>query len=379
VRRTVAIGQSPPGKQGELGVALLLAMFALAILGGLAAAAFLVAGQQRLLGRNMLRQTQAFTVAETAAEEVALEWSGGWYADLPVAGQATASGAGYSGWYRRTVVRLSPTSFMVKAEGFSPDWTSRQHVGLLLTSQQLPVTIGAAFTTRGPVALGAGTVIDGADSAPGAWTDCPVPGPPLPAVRSPSPEEISYVGCDSGDCLRGMPPVLVDPTLAGTPFPIAGDLPFDSLRALADRRLPGGDLRVEPTTTGGLCNTADAYNWGDPESPAGPCGRHFPVVWIEGDVVIYGDRGQGVLLVNGNLTLRGGFSYFGPVLVAGTLETDGAGGRVVGGVVAANQTLGRSAFLGGGGITYSSCAISRVLAQSARVRPLSSRGWVGLY
>ena len=374
--RTGALART---RKGERGVALLLAMFALLVLGGLAGAVVLVAGQQRLLGRNLLRRHHAFTVAETAAEDLAPGWRAGPYAGLSVGGTVTMTGPGYGGWYRRTIERLSPTVFLVKAEGFSPDSTSRQAVGLLLRLQPVPITLGAALTTRGQVTISDPTRIDGSDAVPGAWPNCPPPGTPLPAVRTPDPGEVTYLGCETGACLSGSELVLADPALEAEPFPVAGGLPLDSLRRLADKVLAGGGIRVEPRASGSACDTADPYNWGDPESPSGPCGDYFPIVWVDGHAGIYGVRGQGILLVRGNLSLRGGFKFHGPVIVGGTLDSEGAGGQIVGGAVVVNGNRGRSTLIGEGGIAYSSCAVARALVQSAKAAAVTNRAWVHLY
>jgi hypothetical protein len=136
---------------------------------------------------------------------------------------------------------------------------------------------------------------------------------------------------------------------------------------------------VSPSWRFGSCNTQDPSNWGDPRDPQGTCGGYFPAVWSESDLVLDGIRGQGVLMVNGDLTLAGGVEFQGPVLVKGTLKTTGVGGRITGAVIARAISLGRAAVLGAPVVRYSRCAVSRALTQSAVLVPLSERGWAEFY
>ena len=96
-------------------------------------------------------------------------------------------------------------------------------------------------------------------------------------------------------------------------------------------------------------------------------------------LTINGVQGQGVLLVNGNLNVQGGFEFYGPVLVKGTLSTQGTGGHFQGGVIAANVNLDQNTVLGNAVINYSSCALAKALQNSAPAAPLRSRSWANLY
>jgi hypothetical protein len=143
---------------------------------------------------------------------------------------------------------------------------------------------------------------------------------------------------------------------------------------------PGGEPKVAaPSWTQGSCNVEDPYNWGDPRDSKSDCGHYFPAVWSQSDLVLEGVRGQGVLMVNGDLTLGGGVEFRGPVLVNGTLRTSGAGGQITGAVIARAASFGRAGVLGSPVVRYSSCAVNRALTQSAALVPLAERGWSELY
>jgi hypothetical protein len=170
-----------------------------------------------------------------------------------------------------------------------------------------------------------------------------------------------------------------DSTITDSSLTTFGDARLSGLRSLATKVVPGGTLQVFPAVNGAVCDRSPAGNWGSPLLPAGPCGNYLPVIWADGDLTIDGGQGQGILLVDGDLRVQGGFSFYGPVIVSGTLSTTGLGGRFVGGVVAANVNLEQSTLLGDAAITYSSCTVSRSLQASARGALLRERSWVNLY
>ncbi|MFH2100331.1 MAG: hypothetical protein ABIJ95_12520, partial [Pseudomonadota bacterium] len=80
--------------------------------------------------------------------------------------------------------------------------------------------------------------------------------------------------------------------------------------------------------------------------------------------------GFGILLVDGDLTLGGGFQWNGLVLVTGTLVFNGGGAGVnIQGAVLANQTVDIN---GGIDIQYNSCMVGSALS-SASMKFLSMR------
>jgi hypothetical protein len=93
------------------------------------------------------------------------------------------------------------------------------------------------------------------------------------------------------------------------------------------------------------------------------------------------DFGQGILLVEGNLRIRGGFTFFGIIITQGTFTTGAGINRIVGAVMASNGGDLNQTITGTALIWYSPCAVTRaVLNNSAlsRARPLAERSWVDL-
>jgi hypothetical protein len=134
-----------------------------------------------------------------------------------------------------------------------------------------------------------------------------------------------------------------------------------------------------------VCNTANPWNWGDPRrsSPtAGACEGYFPIIYLSdpsGTTHISGGMGQGVLLVEGDLLVDGGFQWFGPVVARGHVSTQGTGGHFNGAVMGADVDLELNSVLGNALVTYSSCAITQALKGSGVPKRLTQRSWAEMY
>ena len=116
----------------------------------------------------------------------------------------------------------------------------------------------------------------------------------------------------------------------------------------------------------------------------GACENYFPIIYAPGDLKVNGDRGQGILLVNGSLEVAGGFQFYGLVIVRGELKTTGTGGHFNGTVMAANVAVGgaltsNNTVSGNATFRYSSCALMSALRGSATPVAIRDRAWVELY
>src|SRR5260370_36910349 len=78
-------------------------------------------------------------------------------------------------------------------------------------------------------------------------------------------------------------------------------------------------------TAAGACSQPVLTNWGDPLNPTAPCGNYMPIIHITGSATINGQQGQGILLVDGSLSVYGGFQFYGITIVKGSLITAGGG------------------------------------------------------
>lgn len=360
--------------RSQRGIALAVAILALVIIGVTVAAAFFVGSQEQRIGLNTLSHQQAFVAAEAANDQLLASWSRDVFNSLPVGGTVLTAGAaaGGQGWYRQRVQRLSPILYLVRTDGFSRDSAARQVVGALVRLYPLQLNIGAALTAAGPVRIRGWSHISGIDRVPEGWAGCPATLDTLPGIRVPPSAPLELPTCLALDCLQGQP------TVDSTAPPMA-EISFQSLRAHATKVLPGGQYQVHPSGGGGVCDIDVPENWGEPLSPGvvarpapvAECRTHFPMVWLDTSATLTHGRGQGVLVVNGDLDVQGEFEFSGPVFVRGSLRA-GGGVRFTGGVVAADVS-------GEMTIVLSRCAVTRATDASAPVTLLPSRGWLGLY
>ena len=119
-------------------------------------------------------------------------------------------------------------------------------------------------------------------------------------------------------------------------------------------------------------------------TPTSACGGYFPIIHITGNATLNGDQGQGILLVDGDLAVNGGFQWFGIAIVKGKLSTAGGGGNPAHfwgtTLVQDGATLDQiNPLTGSANLLYSSCAITRALEMTAVASPMRSRSWVPLF
>jgi hypothetical protein len=378
-----------PRLSDERGIALAVAVFALVVIGALVAGTFFAGRLEQQAGSNTFYAAQAAEAAEAGLNEAVATQSAtallaldpNELADLGsinVSAHATAS---------RTIRRLSDNLFLVRSLGTRTNAAGGQlagrTLGQLIRLVQADIEINAGLTALGDVTITGGAEVSGVDGVPDAWvgkTDCP----PL--------EDVSGVRYNNGTltakgngAIAGQPDSILDPTLNSTDM----KKDFDKLKALATLTVtannPAATVPAYTVSVPPRCDTDVETNWGEP-SPAlltDPCFNYFPIIYHYGNLALQGGRGQGILLVEGDLTATGGMVFYGPVFVTGTLSTSGnksQGAKFYGGVVAGNVSLDDLTKLAGGAlVTYSSCAIKRALDNTATPTSLAERSWVQLY
>lgn len=367
----------------ERGIALAVAIFALVVVGGLIAGSFFVATLEQRVGRNTLQQQTAFNAAEAANQELALAWDADVYNKIAVGESLMTTGTTPDGgWYRRSLKRVNEMVYLVHTDGFNRDSTSRQRVGALLRLMPVEVHFNSALKTQGPVSIQGNSTVSGVDQQPTGWTGCDSLQPTLPAIRHPDTSQVDIGG---NVTVTGDPTLLEDSTINDSTLTTFGDVNFDELKLMANKFLPAGTYTgIAPATdpVTGACDKSQPTNWGDPVNPGAACGQYYPFIWAEGPFHVSTGKGQGILVVNGDLTVTGNFEFYGPILVKGLLKSTGTGNKLNGGVIAANAAIedqGVSALKGNATINYSSCAVSKALTYSAEGGQMRQRSWANLY
>ena len=248
----------------------------------------------------------------------------------------------------------------------------------------------AALTTRGQVNVGGTSDIYGNNFTPPTW------GSTCTGLTGTGWDTTAVLLDDANGgnpstkgsaTIVGFPSVAEDPGIVDSTFTNFGDMDWSELVQFAQiegkeiTSLGGSINNPAPAVVSGQCNTSPLTNWGD-TVPTSPCGSYFPLIYHAGSVNIQSNGfGQGVLMVQGDLQLRGGFTFFGIIIVQGTFSTGSGNNRVVGAVMASNAADLNQSFLGTGVIQYSRCAVTRAILNNAslsRARPLDARSWVDL-
>lgn len=379
----------------ERGMALAVAIFALVVAGALIAGAFFAGNQEQRLGQNTLRVQQSFGAGEAALNEIVANWNPGTYNRIGIYPSdsfivPTTNTLGGTGQYGGVIRKLNNYLYQVdltgrdnaSAAGALFGGGARQRIGEFVRIRLLNIGVGGALTTQGSVKLSGNAVVDGTDHIPSGWSasSCDTTGDTTKAgVRAP---DSAVVQTGSGAHLFGNPPFLKDTSVHASTFTQFGDISFDDLAAMATIQLPGGTDKTDPNIASGVCVKADPMNWGDGMNPSSACGNYFPIVHVAGDVTLNGDQGQGILLVDGDLSIQGAYQYFGIVLVKGSLKTAGTGGDIAhfwGAVMAENVDIETNNLSGSATLNYSKCAITQALNMTGVVAPDRSRSWSLLF
>jgi hypothetical protein len=374
--------------QRREGFALAVAMFAIVIIGAMIAGAFFASTQEYRIGRNSITQARAMAAAEAGQAALLSTWNKDWNSSI-ANGETTDwvtlpvdDGAGSSARVRFT--RLDQTTFWVVSEGVAggTDYEvgARRRTGAVLRLGLPQINFLGALTTRGVTRIGGSSFINGHDSNPTGWA-CGAPGESMPGIAIDDPSKIETSGCSDLSCVAGDPKVEGNPDAAddSTYFEY-GSQDWDDLVALSTVRISGGTHQIEPVVNGGVCVASNTTNWGEPTKGTGsPCESYYPIIYSAGNLNINGHRGQGILLVEGDLTIQGGFQFFGPVIVKGSLKTTGTGGHINGAVMAANVDLETNTVLGNAVVNYSSCALATVLSNTSMPKHAADRAWADLF
>ena len=370
--------------RNQRGFALAGSIFALVIIAALIAGAFFSSRQDMVVGRNSQTYGRAFSAAEAGLNNTLANWAGvGSFNGLAVGDSSTVTATlpGNGGSYETVVRRMNDELFLIRTTGTDPSGSARRTLAAMTRLLTVAMNFRAALTTRNNLKLGGSAFVDGRDTDPSAW-GCPAGvNDTLPAVVTSDSSAITTSGCNNFSCLTGDPKIEEDTTINDSTFFKYGDTDWNELVSMATKIYNGntGPLNgLAAVGTATTCNVANQNNWGEPRRGLGTivgCYNYMPIIYVNGNLKLTGGYGQGILLIEGDLEVQGGFEFYGPVIVRGSLSTQGTGGHFNGGLMAANVNLDLNNVLGDAVITFSSCAIERALNYNANGRLLRERSW----
>ena len=379
--------------RNERGFALPAAIGALVIIGILMTAGFFMAQQELRIGVASKNANMAVNIAQAGANEVLGNWNGYQLGNIPVWADTTLTDTIANGIWEVSIANSNNFVYFLNATGTVTDggarWSgAKRTIGIVTKMIFANIDPPAALTTRGTTVVKGNALINGTNTVPPSW------GPyctafPTNDTTGVLTNDTSLIGLGGVGSVSGAPPYDQDSTIVDSTFTNFGNMDWAQLTALAQAE--GKDITSVGTvinstgpvlTGGGRCDEAVMSNWGD-TLPTAPCGSYFPLIYHGGPTlrIQSGGIGQGILLVDGSLDLRGGFLFYGIIIVQGDFETQGNGNRIIGAVMASNGLLDDQSITGGSEITYSKCTVQRAILNNAslsRARPLDQRSWVDL-
>jgi hypothetical protein len=319
---------------------------------------------------------------------------------------------------RRDYTRINTTTYWATSTaivGASLESRAAKMLHTIIRLDTPDFKIMGALTGRGLDSVAGSGKVSGVDTVPPGW-DCPEAGPPAAGlVVGDSALTTKSAGtCMTGGkeptyytCVDGSPKVKDSTALVNdmNTYSQFGGFNYDSLAKIADKTFtaePNGTsfAAIRPSTTATTppgCNYGDPNNWGavipTPETdPRGPCANYYPIIYLKGfggadnqwklDGAP-GNGGQGILLVDGNLTIAGGFQWTGLILTKGYTRVEGAAPnapKVLGAIMAANSLTPAVAnrVQGDATVRFSRCAVNTIMAKRSRAVPMKYRAWADL-
>lgn len=374
------------------GFALPIAIGSMIVIGMILAGVFFAATQENRAGRNTITQERAFRAAEFGLNTVYGKWDNPTFNALTNGSVAirTYKDTARGTWFDTLrVTRLNTNTFWLVSTGTAGSTISqaRHRTGLVVRLTQPQINFLAALTVHGTTQLGGSSYTTGQDTPPTGW-NCPPPGAEQAGIAVSNVSTVITSGCNAFSCVDGSPQILSTNAVndTNTFFTYGPDANWASLTAMADLTYAGNNTitgQGPSLNADGTCRY-DAGNWGDPSrhTPVGACESYFPIIYFSGQNtsnLISGGVGQGILLVDGDLQVDGGFQWYGPVIVRGRLATQGTGGHFNGAVMAANVDFDQNTVLGNATITYSGCAISAALVGAGSPKRLKYRSWAEMF
>ena len=371
------------------GFALAVALAAIVIIGAIITGMFFASTQEYRMSRNTALQARALTTSEFGLNSILTVGPGNWDPAWNTAANGLVGTMSYSsndgGIDTVRVTKTGDAMFLLTSTGRvgpASGAQSRHRLGAIVTLAIPQLNMRGALTTKGQVKVGGSSFLDGNDNSVPNW-GCPPASAPIPGLAMPDTTQLTTAGCGGLSCIAGSPKVVQDTAAASssTYFSFGPGLDWTALTGMASKTYSSGaNLNgLAPSVSGSVCNTADQSNWGDPLHSTTLCQSYFPIIYAQGDLKITGGVGQGILLVEGDLSVQGGAEFYGPVIVKGSLKTAGTGGHFNGGVMAANVDLEQSTLLGNAVVNFSSCALTKALAGAATPTFVARRSWTELY
>ncbi len=294
-------------------------LFALMLIGGLVAVAFIPAFEESRAGRSTLRLVQATAAAESGPDEILGAWFTSGFDTMGIGDTArleSASLASRTGWFRAELLRPSEGFYFARVEGYSRDSLARRSLGAMIRLEPLPLDLpGVLNSDAVPVVSGSVLGIDSAGSRRGCTSTA------VSRESKPGAATATALVTEARSRIRGRSHLVIGP---------------GAHRDLVD----SSSLLIEVTG---------------------------PARLLEGDV-------SGTIVATGPLVLGPNLAFRGVVLVDGDLTI--VGSSIYGGIVVSGS--GSRVKVTQATLKFATCSIARSSADLGDPRLLWQRGFIQL-
>lgn len=385
-------------KSRQGGFALAGAVLAMLIVGAIVTGGFYAANQQSAVVRSEYLGDLAQKIAESGLDATtgrtrarALD-SMAMNTIMPVfTNQSVSYGGRVVGTFSTTVTRTTSMLFIVRSTGTvtigGANAGATRTVGSIVRLRIADFDNQTALQIFGDLEVSGTARVSGTDVNLSAWSgsSCTTTSGTSAVTAQPG----ATIQTNGNGTIAGTTTRQVMDTSAFTVF---GDMTWADVVALKTLEYPAGQnlTQIDPVCNpssclpGGTCTTSSNRNWGAPTSATNPCFDHFPIIHALGNLSIASNgRGQGILLVEGNLNITGQFEFYGPVIVRGIIDVGAGGSNIYGSVFAfGGGVIGTDNNIAGGMVLeYSSCSIKRAVLGAtglSRGIPIRNRSWIDL-
>lgn len=384
-------GDQPEASQtARRGSALLLTLIVIVVLGALSMGATMSSMQEYRAGRNSLVEQRAFAVAEFGLNQEISKWKKSRNLPAPTgmalgAIDSSSVFVAQGDTARVRVTRLNENTFWVVSVGRAnignAQLESQRQTHMLVRIAYPTITPGAAIVTAGDITVKGSAEITGTNTNPAGWTQCAnIAGRDTFAIAY-APGKTASIQKPQ-DVTGG---VYADPASADSNTYVRfGTESWASLVAGADATIPGGQYSPEPAGTATTCDYSVGNNWGEPLRGAGAilgCKDYFPIIYSTSSLHLSHGRGQGVLLVNGDVQLNGNFQWYGLIIARDDIIKGNGTFDLWGSIMSRNANVqdNGSSITGNSNFQWSKCAVESALRGSAILTRTRERSWVQLY
>lgn len=361
------------------GSALVLVLVAMVVLLVLSSGAMFGSMQELRTSRNLAVQQRALTVAEYGMNAQLANW--------PSTRNGLANGAIDStvvvvqtgDTARVRVQRLNARTFNVVSVGRASIGSglleAQRQTSMLVRVSSPSIKPFGLLTAYDNVQVQGSPVLDGRNTAPPGWSAC---------SGYPTTDTVAIAYNPS----RTIEVQKANQTVGGTraaaqaadtmTYSVFGSETWASLVSKANITTTTSSPAPVGTTT--TCSGGSS-NWGEPSRGTGTvvgCQNYFPVIYSAGNLSLNGGRGQGILLVNGSLTIRGNFVFAGLIIVRDYLDVAGTP-DIYGAVMVRSTVQHDTNITGNANFYFSHCAAGQALSGLATPKRSAGRSWAQIY